>query len=176
MPHDIDTIKSRITELGIVPPMFAKKELIFLAETLDDEEQLLSLAQGMYRKNMGILAVTPKRVMFISKGLFSSQYEEFPLKNISSIQFDSSLMNSKIKIFVSGNSGEIEKVTNGEAKHFVETVKQLQSDISTKANTGPAPGSSNDDIYARLEKLGKLKESGVLTEDEFLTEKKKLLG
>ncbi|EJD6629509.1 SHOCT domain-containing protein, partial [Proteus mirabilis] len=35
---------------------------------------------------------------------------------------------------------------------------------------------SGDDLLSKLEKLGKLKESGVLTEEEFQEQKSKLLN
>ncbi|MCW3085954.1 MAG: hypothetical protein JWP12_3320 [Bacteroidetes bacterium] len=38
------------------------------------------------------------------------------------------------------------------------------------------PEQSTDDIYEKLEKLGKLKEKGVINEEEFAKEKKKILG
>jgi hypothetical protein len=41
----------------------------------------------------------------------------------------------------------------------------------------PAPaGGGEDDMLAQLEKLGKLHDSGVLTDDEFAAQKAKLLG
>jgi len=41
----------------------------------------------------------------------------------------------------------------------------------------PAPAASGeDDMLAQLEKLGKLHDSGVLTDDEFAAQKAKLLG
>jgi len=39
----------------------------------------------------------------------------------------------------------------------------------------PAP-SANDDMYAQLEKLGELKDKGILTQAEFDAKKKQILG
>ncbi|TCI97644.1 SHOCT domain-containing protein [Aeromicrobium sp. IC_218] len=40
----------------------------------------------------------------------------------------------------------------------------------------PAPASSGDDVIAQLERLGELRESGVLTDAEFAAQKARLLG
>ena len=41
----------------------------------------------------------------------------------------------------------------------------------------PAPASAGgDDVIAQLEKLGRLRDSGVLTEEEFAAQKARLLG
>lgn len=40
----------------------------------------------------------------------------------------------------------------------------------------PAPASNNDDMYVQLEKLGALKDKGLLTQEEFDAKKKQILG
>ncbi|MFZ5554689.1 MAG: TPR end-of-group domain-containing protein [Bacteroidota bacterium] len=47
--------------------------------------------------------------------------------------------------------------------------------IQTATNT-PTVQQETGDMYARLEKLGKLREQGILTEEEFQNEKKKILN
>ncbi len=39
-----------------------------------------------------------------------------------------------------------------------------------------APQASQDDVYLELEKLGQLKEQGILTQEEFDAKKRQLLG
>ncbi|GAB3085898.1 SHOCT domain-containing protein [Isoptericola nanjingensis] len=40
----------------------------------------------------------------------------------------------------------------------------------------PAPAAGGDDVIAQLEKLGRLRDSGVLTDEEFAAQKARLLG
>jgi hypothetical protein len=40
----------------------------------------------------------------------------------------------------------------------------------------PAPAESEDDVLSQLERLGKLKDQGILTDEEFQAQKSKLLG
>jgi len=55
-------------------------------------------------------------------------------------------------------------------------IDQLQSQQAPPPAAAPAPsGGISDDLVSQLEKLGKLKDEGVLTQDEFDAQKKKLL-
>lgn len=48
-----------------------------------------------------------------------------------------------------------------------------------EAAAAPAPAAaapSDDDVYVELEKLGQLKDQGILTQEEFDAKKKQLLG
>ncbi len=53
-------------------------------------------------------------------------------------------------------------------------IDQLQDQQAPPPAAAPAGGIS-DDLVSQLEKLGKLKDEGVLTQDEFDAQKKKLL-
>jgi hypothetical protein len=63
---------------------------------------------------------------------------------------------------------------------------RLSAELSTKAATAKAnaetadgtaaPGEGTDDTLLRLEKLGKLRDSGVLSEHEFDDQKARILG
>ncbi|NDO95525.1 SHOCT domain-containing protein, partial [Proteus sp. G4441] len=58
------------------------------------------------------------------------------------------------------------------------SVQPLVDIILSKKNNSSSQSSNNsgDDLLSKLEKLGKLKESGVLTEEEFQEQKSKLLN
>jgi hypothetical protein len=51
-----------------------------------------------------------------------------------------------------------------------------QQQYAPPPEPAPAAASGEDDMLAQLEKLGKLHDSGVLTDDEFAAQKAKLLG
>ena len=48
--------------------------------------------------------------------------------------------------------------------------------VAEPAPAAPAAGGLNDDVVGQLKQLAELKDSGVLTEDEFAAQKAKLLG
>ena len=52
-----------------------------------------------------------------------------------------------------------------------------ESDVGSSADVdGTDKADDSDDVYAKLEKLSDLKDKGIITEEEFETEKKQLLG
>ncbi len=59
-----------------------------------------------------------------------------------------------------------------------QQLQQAQSQqVAQQASPAPAaPASSGTNVTAELQKLGELKQAGVLTDEEFAAAKKKLLG
>jgi hypothetical protein len=52
-----------------------------------------------------------------------------------------------------------------------------ESNVSSSADVGGTDkADESEDVYAKLEKLSDLKDRGIITEEEFETEKKQLLG
>src|SRR4026208_494010 len=54
--------------------------------------------------------------------------------------------------------------------------EQQQQKAAQRAGARPPPAPAEDDAIAQIEKLGALKEKGLLTEEEFAAQKAKLLG
>jgi len=72
-------------------------------------------------------------------------------------------------------------VVAGTATHVSNNVSRRQSrkyaDEEQAAAPAPAPVEpSEDDMMEQLEKLGELKDKGILTQDEFDAKKKQILG
>lgn len=188
--HSVPTteeIKTQLDNLDGVSKFFGKKEIKELPNILWEDEELEKLVQGYYAKGNGILVATNKRLIFIDKGLFYGlRVEDFPYDKISSIQYSTGMMFGKITIFTSGNKAEIEQVEKGQVKVFSEYVRARISSTKEHAsysnqekkkslNTN-GTSKNDDDLIVLLEGLGKLKEQGMLTEEEFSAKKKQLLG
>jgi hypothetical protein len=69
-------------------------------------------------------------------------------------------------------------VIAGTATHVSNNVsrRQAQRWASEEAQNQPAPQPATDDTYAQLEKLGELKDQGIVTQEEFDAKKKQILG
>ena len=121
---------------------------------------------------MGILVSTNRRLVFIDKGLlYGLKVEDFPLDKITSIQYETGILMGKIKIHTSGNIAEIDNIEKASTRNFSEFVRNKLSQPTKTTDTN----NSQPDILTQIEKLGKLKDSGIITEDEFIEQKKKLL-
>jgi hypothetical protein len=73
-------------------------------------------------------------------------------------------------------------VIAGTATHVSNNVSRRQANrwaADQPAQTEAVPvaeQASSDDMYVELEKLGQLKEQGILTEEEFTAKKQQILG
>jgi len=103
--------------------------------------------------------------------MYGLKVEDYSYDKVASIQYETSLMLASINVNVSGDIVEIDGVGKYEAELFCEKVRNFMSHPNEFAQPKSEPT-----ILDQLEQLGRLKESGVLKEDEFIEQKKKLLG
>lgn len=216
-PTRLDDIKDQIVALNAKLSIFVDSEVKELVNVLENGEKLIAIAEGKYLHNSleGIVFSTQRRVVFIDKKFFGGVDEnEFMHDKIVSVEHNSSLLTSSLKINTPGFTAEFKLYNKNAAKAFYDGVKdyigrsqkgqqqsfqqeapksvvndytytsQKQSspqDIFQQTIPKPQPASSNarkepaEVIFGQLEKLGKLRELGVLTEAEFAEQKKKLL-
>ncbi|HBV16508.1 PH domain-containing protein [Chryseobacterium carnipullorum] len=200
-PSRLDEIKDQIVATGAKLSLFVNSEVEELVNVLDENEKLIAIAEGKYLYNNleGIVVSTEKRIIFIDKKFFGGVFEnEFPLHKVSSVQHDTSLMSSTLKVYTPGFTAEFKLYIKSAAKNFYDAVKdyigrsedqirlqKMQAKIQQQQPIvqQPHPAQSNSEhkeapavIFDQLEKLGKLREIGVLTEEEFAEQKKKLLA
>ena len=173
----LEDIKSQIQHLDSGSKLLGFKEIKELPNILWDDEQVEKLVQGWYGKGEGILAATNKRLVFVDKGLiYGLRVEDFPYDKITSIQYKTGLIFGKITIFASGNKADIEQVDKKQTRDFGDYVRARISGIKEHACVSKTPTEpSTEDVITRLERLAKLKQQGVLSEDEFLVQKKIIL-
>lgn len=168
-------IKNQIQNLKLSnsSSFLGRRELSELPKILALDEILDNIAQGTYNNGQGILVSTNRRLLFIDKGmLYGLKVEDFPLDKITSIQYETGLLLGGIKIHTSGNIAKIENIEKNTARNFAEFVRnKLSQPKETISNTIV----SEPNVLDQLEKLAKLKENGILTEEEFIEQKKKLL-
>ncbi|SMO66274.1 Short C-terminal domain-containing protein [Chryseobacterium rhizoplanae] len=196
-PTRLDEIKDQIVALNARLSVLANEEVNELAKNLDRDEKLLAIAEGidLQTNREGIIFSTQKRVAFIDKKFLGGVVKnEFPLQDISSIDHIENLLYSILKINTNRgdaqfklhnkNDGrtfsnvknrstaysENERRDSSPLQAFSQTIPDLVQENVYSTDKGD-PGS----IFEQLEKLGKLREIGVLTEAEFAEQKKKLL-
>ncbi len=172
----LNEIKKQIQELKLsnISNYLGRKEINELPQILAESETIDNIAQGTYNNGQGILVSTNRRLVFVDKGLlYGLKVEDFPLDKITTIQYETGLLLGEIKIHTSGNIAKIDNVEKANARAFAEFVRNKLS--QPKETTAPIIN-NQPDVYDQLEKLAKLKEQGILTQEEFDTQKKKLLN
>lgn len=172
----LEEIKKQIQHLDGVSRLFGRKEIKELPNILWEDEIVEKMVQGYYGCGQGILVATNKRLLFVDKGLiYGLRVEDFPHGKITSIQYKTGLVFGTITIFTSGNKADIEQIDKKQARDFAEYVRARISGAKEHASI-PKNKPSSDDVITQLEKLAKLKEQGILSEEELSSQKKNILG
>ncbi|MEG0925224.1 PH domain-containing protein [Chryseobacterium sp.] len=170
----LDEIKEELEQLDINPTFFARKEIRELPNILSDDEKIVYLVEGRNKITTHhiILVATDRRLIFVDKEfIYGLKVEDFSYSKISSIQYETELMLASIDIHVSDDIVEIDGVGKYDAELFCEKVRDFMSRPKEYFQ-----GKSEPSTLDKLEQLGRLKENGVLSEEEFTEQKKKLLG
>ena len=166
-----EEIKTQLEELGFNVNDLPKTEIKALPNILRDDERIKSIASGLYSNHNGVLVATNIRVFFFYKGrFFGEQVEDFSYNKISSIEYETGMIGGSITILASGNAAKIDVVPNVYCRPFVNTVREIISNLSQ-----PPKVEISKDLLSKLERLAALKQAGMLTDEEFTAAKAKLL-
>lgn len=174
----LEEIHEQLKSSNVEKMHLGKKEIKELPSILWDDEKIEKLTSGLYNNGSGIFVATNKRVLFVDKGiLFGLKVEDFPYDKISSIQYKTGFVMGEIKIFCSGNKAEITHVPNEDAKNISEYIRARSTPITANSSaTQEVTNKGSPDFISMLERLAALKNQGILTEEEFLTQKQKILN
>ena len=181
-----EQIQTQIQHLDNVSKFLGKRELKELPSILWEDEVVERIVQGLYGKGNGILVATNKRLVFVDKGLIVGlRVEDFPYDKISSIQYETGLLFGKLIIFTSGNRATIEQVDKKQCRDFGDYVRARITQVKDSHSAGSTTqhvasnnsgGTSTGNVVEQLEKLAHLKTQGILTEEEFQQQKRKILN
>ncbi len=178
--HTKESVEVFMKDFGF-KPLTTKSEIKELPNLLSPEEKLLGILEGMLKKvhsrdinGNGIVILTNKRVIFFRKSIIGTvTKEEIPISKISSASFRKGILSSSIAIITSGNEAVVEHCDKTVANRFIDEVQKQISNLDSPPAAALNPSSSNID---QLEKLFEMKLKGILTEEEFLAQKAKLLN
>ena len=179
-----DKLEDFMKSFGFKPNM-TRPEIKELPSLLHPDEQLCGLLEGELKRihnrdynGNGLVIATNKRIIFFRKSFIGTvTKEEIPVPRVSSISFRKGLIFSSVTITTASNDSVVENCDKATGKKFSDVVQSLISDLASRDNTGESHrAASPPDHLAQLEKLFGLKEKGILTEEEYLAQKAKLLG
>lgn len=166
-------ITAAVEKLGKFDRWMGKRELSHLRNILNPHERVVALAQGTYEKMQSLVVLTDQRLVFLEKGLVRESVKEFQLSAVSSLSLQKAWTGESLEFTASGAKGTITQLQPGQGENFAAAYRQLRSSPAVKA---AAPAAEAPGVLAQLEQLGKLRDTGVLTEREFETKKSDLLG
>ena len=175
----LESIKEEIAALGEVDLFGTAKEVTHLPEILHDDESIKYLTSGLMDGTTWLIVCTQKRILLLDHGfLFGFKQSEMNLENINSISYQTGLRFGSIEIWHGGARMLIENCDKKTVKPFTDAVNAaIQAIKKGQGNTPQNPvTSSSDDVVSQLERLASLMEKGILSQEEFQAQKKKLLG
>ncbi|MDA7763640.1 PH domain-containing protein [Pelagibacterales bacterium] len=157
----------------------SKDLMAFKKNALKEEEEILNailgfigemMGKGKDRQYNGILVCTNQRVVFYYKGFFAEVNRSIPLKKISSIDLDKGLVFSSINIHTSNDNILFRTGLK------IDMLKNLQETIeSQKGKDTNTENNPTDDPIEKIKKLAELRDSGIISEDEFNIKKNELM-
>ncbi|MBP2615370.1 PH domain-containing protein [Chryseobacterium jejuense] len=202
-PTRLDEIKDQIVALKARLSVLANEEVNELDKVLDHNERLIAIAEciNLHNNREGIIFSTQWRVIFMDKKFLGGVVKnEYTHKDITSLDQVENLLYSVLRVNTRGGAVEFKlhnksdgrsfcDIVNGQIREpdrpFHQKATEPQSFFQNVQNTAPqsisnqsasnTPKNSSEDIFEQLEKLGKLRQMGVLSEEEFSIQKAKLL-
>ena len=136
-----------------------------------------------------VIQITSKGINYTNSGLASAVAKEnifVPYDQIAAVEVLKILLGLQVNFIITSTSGkklrlqQVDKEQAERAKEIIyEAQKKALNDKLRNTSSVDNSFSSNNptiDVADQLLKLSKLKESGIITQDEFEMQKKKLLG
>ena len=155
---------------------FTKKELNFLPEVLMDDEEVLAFSSGLMDNNTWLISLTNKRVIFLDKGMiYGLRQTSIPLEKIQSVSGSTGIIFGNISVSDGSKTHEITNVIKHTVKPFTNMVQKQLEVLKNESSTSTTSNNEVDKLE-KLEKLAGLLEKGILTPEEFASEKEKILS
>ena len=153
------------------------KEVKSLPEVLREGETVKGLTSGFMDGNTWLIVCTERRIIFLDKGmLYGLKQKDTPLEKINSIEHKIGMIFGKITIRDAATEITIDNLQKAAVAPFLETVNSAIEALKNSTNAPPPAGNEPVDVASQLGKLADLRDKGVLTEEEFQGQKKKLLS
>lgn len=174
--------------LAQFPLGLGKREVALLPDVLQPGEVVFALTSGAFRGSIWLVVATNWRVLFLDKGLLGGLKQlDLPLQQIQGVASNIGWTTGDVSIATGGVAWSIQNTEKKSTRHFTDTLNQLvQQAQGAPRRPPPVPvhASSEPDTsrlatsdpLAQLERLAQLKQSGMLTEQEFAAAKARLLG
>ena len=144
-------LRTQIKSLDGTSRVLTRGEIKELPDILWKDESIENIVQGFYSNGKGILVATNKRLVFVNKKFLSGvKVEDFPYEKISSIQYETGLLDGKITIFTSGNRLEITRIEKKQTRIFSEAVcARITKSAESDRALSTAPSIGDDDVLEK---------------------------
>ena len=154
---------------------FTRKELMHLPKILVPNEPVLAFSSGLMDGNTWLIALTDRRVIFLDKGLiYGLKQKTIDLDVVNHVEGVTGIFFGTIKV---GDGAREHVITNVWKKSVLIFVNKLRDAMERrKSRLRAGASASTASVSDQIAQLAKLRSEGHLTDDEFQSAKRKLLG
>lgn len=155
-----------------------EKLLNDLAPALMEGEEVLDLTTGMVpvrrlgskTERSGTIAVTNRRIILLTTKIGGYDSQDFAFGLLSSVDYKKGIVFANLDLAAAGDRTRVKMIPTAE----IERIAQL---IRAKMAEARAPASApSQDVPGQIRELGKLRDEGLISPDEFEAKKRQLLG
>lgn len=171
---DISEVKAQLDRANFDSlKLGVRKEIKALTKILDDNEVIQYATSGMLEGTV-LMVLTQRRIIFLDCGfLYGIKQTEIPLDMVNSVSFKNKLLFGTITIAHGSGSILIKNVQFNDCPIMVERIKKCAEEY--KNQKVKTETSSSFSVADELSKLKELLDTGILTKEEFETQKQRLL-
>ena len=159
-----------------------KKVLLTLPEHLLENEVVFAFTQGITRElktgSMSLIVLTNERFILLEKGVFfkSRSVQSINLLNVSAVTAIEGWFMGKLSIDLGARIIRIDSCLKNTVSIVANIANRCIQDLKNKKNVGSQVALHHEETpLEKLEKLANHHKMGALSDEEFNTEKQKLL-
>lgn len=182
-PEKMRIIVDQLHACGFGDAFMTGRELKQLPDLIQDDETIKFATSGNYDATASsvLIVVTDKRVLLENKKLFfGSQNTEIPLNQINDISYNSGMMFASLTLISGSKEHKMSIIEKKYIEKLVQTIRVEAENAKKRQRQESSDNNSSngniDDEIAQLKKLKSLVDEGIITEEEFVAKKKKVLG
>lgn len=131
-----------------------------------------ALDQALADRADGILVITDRRVVFYSRGRIEEAMREVPLADITGAEHGG----KAVEIACAGADLRFKAFYEGAAQEICARLDSRRAHLAERQAAAPRALPPVGDLVEMLERLGRLRDQGVLNDEEFKAQKARLLG
>lgn len=157
---------------------FTRREIEYLPGILENGEAILAVASGIMNKKTWLAVCSDRRVIFLNRGMvYGLKQFQIPHDRIQAIDNETGMLMGTLTIWDGATYIHLRMVMKKTVWQFVKVTREAMERYrrglraQQAGETGPPV-----DVASQIERLAALREKGLLTLEEFESQKRKILG
>ncbi len=174
-PQEIEAILRQVPFYG---PSLDNKDLKMISENLQPNEKIeLVISSITYEKFIGVLILADTRLLFVAHGIiWGTKVADFRYIEISSFTNEQGLIWGKLEFLVNGKKVVMDQGSKKGVSVIGDMIRRKLSSPRDESDSQSSSGSLDIETIEKLERLAALHQKGILTDEEFDSQKRRILG